>query len=104
MLFFLPLKEFAATKEEKKAFLDQTNAEFDALMAVPSTKDLVPAPLAAQHDLSNKHWEDLCKRQDMEEQAEQVCVCVCMCACVHECIYVRVCTSASTVYAVKKLT
>ena len=79
--FFLLLKEFAATKEEKKAFLDQANAEFDALMADPSTKDLVPAPLAAQHDLSNKHWEDLCKRQDMEEQAEQVCVCVCVYVC-----------------------
>ena len=76
-----PLKDFAATREEKKAFLDQANADFDALMADPSTRDLVPAPLAAQHDLANKHWEDLCKRQDMEEQAEQVCVRVCVCMC-----------------------
>ena len=55
-------------------------------MADPSTRDLVPAHLAAQHDLANKHWEDLCKRQDMEEQAEQVCVHVCACVNVRACV------------------
>ena len=51
-------------------------------MADASTKDLVSAQLVSEHEAANRHWEELCKMQDLDEQAEQVRVCVRVRACV----------------------
>jgi prefoldin subunit 5 len=65
-------KEFAATKDEKKDFLDKANEEFAELLADPKLAPHVPDTLAAQHDIANKHWEELCKLQESEKEAEKV--------------------------------
>ena len=66
------LQEFAATKEEKKAFLDQANKEYEELLGDPKSTSMVPDSLTAQRDAANKHWEELCKLQESENVAEKV--------------------------------
>ena len=66
------MQEFAATKEEKKAFLDQANKEYEELLKDPKSASMVPDSLTAQRDAANKHWEELCKLQESENEAEKV--------------------------------
>ena len=70
-------------------------------MADASTKDLVSAQLVSEHEAANRHWEELCKMQDLDEQAEQVRVCVRgwvdECGCMYtECMYVHLCIHTYT--------
>ena len=55
---------------EKEALLALANKDFKDLMSDSGVKAINHANLTSQHDSANKHWDKLCKVQDMEDKAQ----------------------------------